>query len=439
MPVNRNTCLPPLKANSGPENPRRFLEKKRMLNQLQSEIFGNSINNKSDIVFPPDENPFLIEGDIILTEQQLDQMIEDVRDQLFALKNPEQRIEKPKDRSLCSDLSSRWPFPIPYFIDTATGVNPASVLAAIRRWEEETCIRFIRKDSTPSGNSIRFTNGKGCSSYVGMFGGSQNITLQANGCNSVGIVAHEIAHALGAYHEQSRADRDSYVNIIKDNIQPGAEHNFWKQSSSVDYGVGYDYGSLMHYGSNFFSKDFNKPTMITRDPMMQDVIGQSFDLTFFDVKKMNLAYCGTICTNTLHCSHQGYPDPNNCNQCKCPTPYGGTHCNRLLPTDCGNLNLTATQFMKTISTSGAKTCYYLITAPAGRKIQFKVLNKYLLSQDGVCRYNYIEIKLKKDFTKYGPRFCKEFPTISISENDQIMVVYQGTTPESFFTMEYRST
>ena len=57
-----------------------------------------------------------------------------------------------------------------------------------------------------------------CWSYLGKIrnNGSQQISL-ASGCD-LAVPAHEIMHALGRFHEQSRADRDTYVRIITSNI-----------------------------------------------------------------------------------------------------------------------------------------------------------------------------------------------------------------------------
>lgn len=55
-----------------------------------------------------------------------------------------------------------------------------------------------------------------------MLGGSyaaQDISI-AGGCTSL-IPVHEIFHALGRWHEQSRPDRDNFITVNLDNIRKG--------------------------------------------------------------------------------------------------------------------------------------------------------------------------------------------------------------------------
>ena len=65
--------------------------------------------------------------------------------------------------------------------------------------------------------------------------------------SQLGTVSHEIGHAVGFNHEQSRSDRDSFVEIIEENIRSGFERNFEKRTTD-QRGVPYDYYSVMHYG-----------------------------------------------------------------------------------------------------------------------------------------------------------------------------------------------
>jgi hypothetical protein len=80
-----------------------------------------------------------------------------------------------------------------------------------------------------------------------------------------GATIHEIGHAIGLFHEQTRHDRDDYVDIIWDNIDPDQRFNFEKHSKVVGTDTGpYDFGSIMHYGPTAFSANGGK-TIVRKD------------------------------------------------------------------------------------------------------------------------------------------------------------------------------
>lgn len=59
-----------------------------------------------------------------------------------------------------------------------------------------------------------------CYSSIGRIGGQQELSL-SEPCIHKQIIQHELLHALGVWHEQSRPDRDNYVDILEENIQEG--------------------------------------------------------------------------------------------------------------------------------------------------------------------------------------------------------------------------
>jgi hypothetical protein len=91
---------------------------------------------------------------------------------------------------------------------------------------------------------------------------------------------------------QSAAERDNYVEIVWDNIQTAARFNFEKFNDTTVsmLGIPYDYMSLMHYKQFAFAIDHTKPTIITRNPYYQDLIGQNKELSAWDIQRINRMY-----------------------------------------------------------------------------------------------------------------------------------------------------
>lgn len=122
------------------------------------------------------------------------------------------------------------------------------------------------------------------------------------GCSSGGNAIHELGHAIGLWHEHSRMDRNSYIEIYWNNIDN--TDDYWKNFIKYDHpfvpDVGYDIASIMHYGPKAFSIDDDfLYTIGIKHPlpscMDSDIMGQRDGLSFKDKLRVNLMY---NCTGT---------------------------------------------------------------------------------------------------------------------------------------------
>ncbi|XP_069805660.1 embryonic protein UVS.2-like, partial [Dendropsophus ebraccatus] len=269
-------------------------------------------------------------------------------------------------------------------------------------FESLTCVKFTPR--TTEIDYINITSTNGCQANLGRVGGGQSVQLLAPGCMYKGIIQHELNHALGFEHENSRPDRDKYIKINYENIEPGSESYFYV-SESDNNGLPYDYESVMHFASYAYSKDPNLFTIVPiPDPNVP--IGQRCGLSVLDVAAINKVYDCNVCSTLLNTLSGELSSPN----------YPDNYSNNL-------------------------TCVWLIRLQYGQvSLTF---NDFCLDKSFACISDYITIYEgpSRDSPRLLNRICGNLTLPTIIVNSSIMLiefVSDDYTTSVGFSASYKS-
>jgi hypothetical protein len=155
-------------------------------------------------------------------------------------------------------LRYQWPNAvIPIVVDPSIYANGMGsvVHAAIAEFNDKTELCLVPRSGEDDYVRINYSTtlgpGVGGNSKVGKQGGGQYVNL-APGATK-GTLLHELMHAAGFYHEQSRSDRDQYVKIHEENLIPGMKNQFQIEPGITQ--TKYDFCSIMHYPATAFTKN----------------------------------------------------------------------------------------------------------------------------------------------------------------------------------------
>lgn len=217
-----------------------------------TELHRQNYVTRSGITLGKIDTNYIFQGDMILSKKQV-----------AALDNVE------VTRGAINTIPKRfWPCIIPY--EYEHGFDPTNVLKAMDTLSRYVGITFVHEEGTNKAH-IYFIYSPDNVNY-GTYG-RENIrnVIHLSKHHSYLTAIHEICHTLGMYHEQCRSDRDNYVDILWNNIDPNFAYAFDKYIDRGQMGVDagtFDYESIMIYNSYNFGLDIDgkkQPTMLKKD------------------------------------------------------------------------------------------------------------------------------------------------------------------------------
>lgn len=227
----------------------------------------------------------------------------EVYDPNFKLYEGDIAVSNAENTRSFSARARKWPQGIvPYLIDPGSGYTKAEITTIHSAMNDINRFSNCRVSFIPrtfETDYILIKDNNACYSFIGRQTKQPQIlsllrpkTKNEPHCIKNGYIVHELMHALGFLHEQSRSDRDRYVKILWQNIITDMMVNFDSFSSSEvsDLGLPYDITSLMQYKWNAFTKNGEATILPVDSSVSKFTLGSSDNLSEGDKRKIIKLY-----------------------------------------------------------------------------------------------------------------------------------------------------
>lgn len=314
---------------------------------------------------------------------------------------------------------------VPYSIHNMSTSSVTVINKAIKQFHDFTCVKWITTSDplfnpTTLGhqNVVTFINEGGCWSWVGNVNPKKNnvqfLSLAEPGCISVSTSVHEMLHAMGGHHEQSRSDRDNYVSIEWPNVKPqwnGQAYirNRNMEKSNTQDNNPYDAESSMQYSLYAFSTNGQK-TILFKDQRLEFLADSADGLEFYDIQDVTDAYkCTDHCSTKPNCKNGGFVN-FQCT-CTCPDVLTGATCEQTVSNSqtCGGVITLGSGEERIIQSPNYPSnyptgleCTWLIKGTANSLVRASV--QYMDISSGAACSHWLEYRYNLLGQK-GPKVC----------------------------------
>lgn len=222
-------------------NKENFKEQIRQ-EQSQGTAFHQFMIDGNQTTVKEVNGEFYISDDEVLSERQFNILKRLAND----------GIETTERSAIIADFVKRWTGGVWYY--TIVSSRSTEIQQAMSWISNNSNVSFVERtsqsqyvtiyDADPNVDATSYSN------HIGMEAGNKFIVIHPS--QGVGSIAHEILHSLGFFHEQTRPDRDDFIQVYTNRLPADPNIRFQYEINPLSQGIGtFDFNSIMLYPSTY--------------------------------------------------------------------------------------------------------------------------------------------------------------------------------------------